>query len=141
MRVYFKNDTKWIFYIAHAIWLLSWVVFFNGHTLLTTVGYDLFYETFDIGILDTEMEETCILVLEFRVFFVIICKLKELNTDAIRRDEMSDFEIAMTFTENLFAHDAYSTAILFLHKRWFHDDVPAHDISVKGYCFLKIRNG
>lgn len=85
MTVNLKNIAERVFHIAHPIRLVSRIIFADWHALFAAMGYDLFHHSFNVWILNAEMEESGLPEFEIIFWLFIIRKLENLDSDLVAR--------------------------------------------------------
>ena len=92
MAVNFKNDPERIFDVAHPIWLLAGIIFSDRHTLFTAGRDDLFHQSFDVRVLNTEVKSAVALMLEIVFWGVVLRKFEDLNANSVSRGQVGYLE-------------------------------------------------
>ncbi|MEB0150677.1 hypothetical protein QN398_24520 [Pseudomonas sp. CCC2.2] len=108
MAIDFQDVAEGVFQIDHAVWLLARKILAYGHALLATSGNYFGGQSFDIWILDAEVEYTGLPVLEVVLRLLGIAKLKDLYADPITCGQVRNTERTPAGTKYIGTHDSDS---------------------------------
>src|SRR6266540_4983040 len=112
-----EDVPEWVLAVDHPVRLLAGVVVPHGHPLLASRFDDALRESFDVGVLDAEVEHACFPVLEIAPRRLGSAELEKLDSDPLGRREVSDVEADEVRSEHVPTHDADRAVVLHDFRR------------------------
>lgn len=140
MSVDLDDVPKRVFGVNHLVGLLAREIRSRCvHPAPATVRFDASECSIDIRVLNTEMEDTGLLVVEIVDASFGIWEFEDLQADTISEGQVRDPELAPTGTEDLAAHEADGRVLAaFLDCGRRHDQVAAEDAGIEANRLLEI---
>ena len=101
VRVDFDEISERVFAIHHAVGLLSWIVFADGHPLLAAVGHDFGRQALDVRVLYAKMKDPGFPIFEVVLSFLRVAKFEYFNPDLVAGGQVRNSKTAPALAENV----------------------------------------